>query len=147
TDAMGQGVTVTAVAPDLVQTTGADARPRLNIFLYQVTFNGALRNNDLPSRNDRGERISNPSLALDLHYLITAYGVQDLQAEVLLSYAMQLLHETPILTREAIRIALAPPGVDAALLPTIYQALRASALADQIETLKITPASVNSDEL
>ena len=45
------------------------------------------------------QRLSNPPLALDLHYLLTAYGAQDLDAEILLGYAMQLLHETPVLTR------------------------------------------------
>lgn len=147
TDAMGQGVEVTALAPDLITTQGAGARAQLNLFLYQVSFNAAWRNVDLPSMNARGACTANPPLALDLHYLVTAYGTLDLQAEVLLGYAMQLLHETPGLTREAIRVALAPPSVDASLLPTIYQALRASALADQVELLKITPAVLPGDEM
>ena len=55
---------------------------------------------ELPSRDERGrQRLSNPPLALDLHYLLTAYGADDLDAEILLGYAMQLLHETPVLTR------------------------------------------------
>ena len=97
TDAMGQGVTVSAVAPDTIRIEGTEARPQLNVFMHQATPNAALRNVDLPSRNRDGHRLSNPPLALDLHYLVTAYGVSDLQAEVLLGYAMQLLHETPVL--------------------------------------------------
>src|SRR5688572_7139043 len=96
TDAMGQGVTVTAIAPDRVPLEGADARPQLNVFLHQATPNAALRNTALPSRDRHGTRLSNPPLALNLHYLVTAYGAGDLQAEVLLGYAMQLLHETPV---------------------------------------------------
>ena len=42
-----------------------------------------------------GTRLSNPPLALDLHYLLTAYGTADFQAEILLGYAMHLLHERP----------------------------------------------------
>lgn len=149
TDAMGQGVTVSAVAPDTVRIEGPDAQPQLNIFLYQTTPNAALRNLDLPSRNRNGHRLSNPPLALDLHYLVTAYGVSDLQAEVLLGYAMQLLHETPMLSRDAIRTALNPPNapVDGDLLPAVYEALRASNLAEQYEQIKITPAPMNTEEM
>ena len=149
TDAMGQGVTVTAVAPDTIQIEGAEARPQLNVFLHQATPNAAWRNVGLPSRDGNGTRLSNPPLALDLHYLVTAYGVTDLQAEVLLGYAMQLLHETPVLARDAIRTALNPPNapVDGSSLPTVYQALRASDLADQYEQIKITPAPMNTEEM
>ena len=149
TDAMGQGVTVTAMAPDRIALDGTDARPQLNVFMHQATPNAALRNAALPSRDRNGNRISNPPLALDLHYLVTAYGVSDLQAEVLLGYAMQLMHETPMLSREKIRIALNPPSmpVDGGSLPSIYQALRASDLADQYEQVKITPAAMNTEEM
>src|SRR5262249_3609560 len=77
------------------------------------------------------------------------YGSADLQAEVLLGYAMQLLHQTPVLARNAIRKSLNPPSppLTGDLLPTIYKALRASDLADQIEQIKITPAMMNTEEL
>jgi len=76
--AMGQGVTVTAVAPDTIALEGTDARPQVNVFLHQVTPNAAWRNVGLPSRGRNGDRLSNPPLALDLHYLVTAYGIDDL---------------------------------------------------------------------
>ncbi len=149
TDAMGQGVSVSAVAPDTIRIEGPDAKPQLNIFLHQATPNAALRNLDLPSRDRNGHRLSNPPLALDLHYLVTAYGISDLQAEVLLGYAMQLLHETPMLSRDAIRTALNPPNapVNGTLLPAVYEALRASDLAEQYEQIKITPAPMNTEEM
>ena len=103
--ALGTTVNVTATAPDLIRLNAPDDPPQLNIFLYQVTPNAALRNAELPSRSARGERVSNPPLALDLHYLITAYGKTDFQAEILLGYAMHLLHERPLLDRPAIRRA------------------------------------------
>ena len=57
-------------------------------------------------------RLANAPLALDLHYLLSVYSGGDLHAEILLGYAMQLLHEMPVLTRDAIRTALNPsPGV------------------------------------
>jgi hypothetical protein len=149
TDAMGQGVSVTAVAPDRIALEGTDAKPQLNVFLHQATPNAAWRNIALPSRDGNGHRLSNPPLALDLHYLITAYGLSDLQAEVLLGYAMQLLHETPMLSREKIRLALNPPSmpVDGGSLPSVYQALRAADLADQYEHIKITPTQMNTEEM
>ena len=49
----------------------------LNFFLYQVTPNLGWRNADLPSRENGGSRTTYPPLALDLHYLLTAYGSQD----------------------------------------------------------------------
>jgi hypothetical protein len=147
TDTLGAGVLVSSLAPDVVPIDGDGAVPRLNLFLYQVTPNAAWRNVDLPSRDASGRRVSNPPLALDLHYLLTAYGIAELQAEVLLGYGMQLLHENPVLSRAAIRTALNPSPVSGALLPSVYQALRSADLAEQVEMLKITPSAMNSEEM
>ena len=98
---------VTAQPPDRI-TTGNTEANQLNVFLYQMTPNLGWRNVALPSRDGRGQRLSNPPLALDLHYLLSAYGSQDMNAEILLGYAMQLLHEMPVLTRDAIRTSLNP---------------------------------------
>ena len=138
---------LTAQPPDRV-TTGTTEANQLNLFLYQVTPNPGWRNADLPSRDSRGTRLSNPPLALDLHYLLTAYGAQDMNAEVLLGYAMQLLHENPVLLREQLRTALAAPSpVDGALLPGPFGTLSAEDIADQIEMIKITPVYLSSEEL
>jgi hypothetical protein len=145
-DTLGAGVLVTSMAPDTVSLDNTDS-PQLNLFLHQVTPNVAWRNAALPSRDAGGNRITNPPLALDLHYLLTAYGRAELQAEVLLGYALQLLHETPVLPRDAIRRALAPTVLDGAILPTVYQSLRGADLAEQIELLKITPAALGSEEM
>lgn len=139
--------TVTAQPPDRV-TTGQTEPNQLNLFLYQVTPNAGWRNAGLPSRDSRGARISNPPLALDLHYLLTAYGAADLNAEVLLGYAMQLLHENPVLTRQQLRAALAAPApVDGQLLSGPFGTLSAIDLADQIELLKITPVYLGTEDL
>jgi Pvc16 N-terminal domain len=142
------GFNVSALAPGAIQAAN-DSTPRLNLFMYQVTPNAAWRNVGLPSRDASGQRVSNPPLALDLHYLLTAYGKADLEAELLLGYAMQLLHETPVLSRAAIRTALNPlnPIAGGDLLPPIYKALRASDLADQFEQIKITLETMNTEEL
>lgn len=139
--------TVTAQPPDRVTTGNAEAN-QLNIFLYQVTPNLGWRNAELPSRNARAERISNPPLALDLHYLISAYGAQDLNAEILLGYAMQLLHETPVLSRTQLRQVLAVPSpVDGNFVAGRFGTVSADDLADQVEQVKISPVYLSADEL
>lgn len=144
----GSTVTVTVLPPDRVVATGSTEASGLNLFLYQLTPNTGWRNEGLPSRDASGRhRLSNAPLALDLHYLISAYSAGDLHAEILLGYAMQLLHEFPVLTREMIRTALNPSpdvGLD---LPPALRALAECGLADQVEQLKITPHYLNTEEM
>src|ERR671914_2351999 len=47
--------------------------PRVNLFLYRITENGHVQNQDLPRRGSPGA-FGLPPLSLDLHYLVTAYG-------------------------------------------------------------------------
>lgn len=144
---VGGVVKISALAPDLIKVDDDQEPLRLNLFLYAVTPNAAWRNQNLPSHAPRGERIANPPLALDLHYLVTAYGREDFQAEILLGYAMHLLHEQPLLDSASIRAAIAPTTLDVGILPLSFQALSASDLAEQREPLRITPATMGSDEM
>ena len=95
---------VTALPPDRIPT-GADERSQLNIYLYRITPNTAWRAISASDSSGVGARAV--PLSLDLHYLLTAYGERDYHAETLLGSAMELLHETPVLTRETIAPALA----------------------------------------
>ncbi len=149
--AVGGSVMVTALPPSRV-AVGKDEVPQLNLFLYHITPNSGWRNSCLPSTGSRGEHLANPPLALDLYYILTAYGKESFEAEILLGYAMQLLHENPVLGREAIRKALvstqnAPTPVDPRLLPPTMQALKSSDLADQVELIKITPQFMSTEEM
>lgn len=139
---------VTSLPPDRV-TTGQNEPNQLNLFLYQVTPNLGWRNEGLPSRDGAGGRLTNPPLALDLHYMLTAYGAQDLNAEVLLGYAMHLLHETPVLSRQQLRTVLAgvTSPVDGSILPTPFGNLSAEDLADQLELIKISPVFLGTEDL
>jgi hypothetical protein len=143
-------VTVSALPPDRVfsQNQNQEDDNRLNLFLHRVTPNVGWRNMNLPSHNNRGERLSNPPLALNLHYLLTAYGSHDFHAEILLGYAMQLLHDKSVLSRKEIEQALkAPSPVDGSILPSAQQALNASELADQVEQIKITLEDLSTEEM
>lgn len=146
--AVGGNVTVSCLPPDRIEVGDGVEQTRLNLFLYQVTHNAGWRNVGQPMRDARGDRIANPPLALDLHYLLTVYGASELQGEILLGYAMQVLHETPALGRDAIRRSLgAPPPVTGSVLPPAQQALVAAELADQVEQIKLTPQSLSLEEL
>jgi hypothetical protein len=73
-------------------------------------------------------------------------------AEILLGYAMQLLHEFPGFSRQQLRAALGPPEppeppVDGSLLPGPFGSMSAVDLADQVELIKITPSYLSADEL
>lgn len=140
-------VRVTARPPDTI-TAGPNEAPQLNLYLYQVTPNLGWRNVAQPARDAAGSRVANPPLALDLHYLLSAYGGDDFAAEILLGYALHLLHETPVLSRDAIRQALGPPSpVTGAQLPPAFMALVAADLADQVEQIKLTPEALSTEEL
>jgi hypothetical protein len=141
-------VTVSALPPDRLLVAGEQETSRINLFMYHVTPNAGWRNVGLPSRSSSGDRLTNPPLALDLHYLLTAYGASEFHAEILLGYAMQLLHENPVLSREAIRRTLAPVSpVTGVILPTPLNTLIASELADQVETVRLTPQPMSTEEV
>lgn len=147
TGSLGSNVDVTVVPPDTIAIDTTTGRTQLNLFMHQVTPNAGWRNEGLPSRDGSGTRLTNPPLALDLHYLLTAYGAAELHSEILLGYAMHLLHETPVLDRQAIRTALSGGTVPGAILPPAFQALSAADLADQVEQIKITPMTMSTEEM
>ncbi|HEX8811445.1 MAG TPA: DUF4255 domain-containing protein [Terracidiphilus sp.] len=139
-------VHVSAVAPDVVESKygiGPDTDPRVNLFLHQVTPNAAWRNIDLPSlAADGATRIKNPPLALDLHYLLTAYAADDTEAEALLGYGILMLHENPILPRALITSMLGSLASN-----TYNDALKAAGVAAQIEMIKLAPATLGREEM
>jgi Pvc16 N-terminal domain len=127
------GLLITTFPPDVMAKSSPDEKPGLNLFLYQVLPNAAWRNKDMPFSTRPGET-GMPPLALNLHYLITAYGKYDGTLgnlnERILGAAMSVLHDHAVLDRGEIRSALA--GND---------------LGAQFERLRITPLSMNLEEI
>jgi hypothetical protein len=145
---LGSTVTVSALPPDRLVPPNGTESTQLNLFLHQVTPNQGWRNDGLPSRDVSGRhRLTNPPLALDLHYLLSARGAEELHAEILLGYAMQLLHESPVLLRSAITTALNPSPPVGTTLPPALRALADCGLADQVEQIKITPEYLSTEEM
>ena len=145
---VGGRVTVSALPPDRVLPVNGTENTQLNLFLHHVTPNVGWRNVGQPTLNGRGERVSNPPLAVNLHYLLSAYGEKDFYAEILLGFAMQLMHEHPVLARADIAKALAPPSPSVpSSLPESLRDLSTSELADQVELIKLTPEPLSTEEI
>jgi hypothetical protein len=105
-------------------------KTQLNLFLYDVRPSAAMRNLD-PPRTRPGET-STPPLALDLHYLLSAWGENDAEdlAHRALGWAMAQLHD------------------QAVLLPsTIQAALAAADLHRQLERVRLTPIALSLEDM
>ncbi|HEY1938440.1 MAG TPA: Pvc16 family protein [Candidatus Angelobacter sp.] len=136
---------ISALSPDLVPT-GQDEVPQVNIFMYYASFNAAYRNQGLPSKDSNGSRVSNPPLALNLHYLVSAYGKNELDPEILLAWTMQLFHENAVMSRQNVQSLLAAMGGSAGATPEM-QAVAKTDLANQVELIKITPEALSNEEI
>jgi hypothetical protein len=112
---------------------------RLNLFLYRVTENGYLQNQELPGRGSAGA-YGHPPLSLNLHFLLTAYGNEqttrfgnpgnlfdDTIAQFVLGSAMRVLHDLPVVTDQL--TTLRPPSGN----PVLHERLRG-----EYERVKLT---------
>ena len=142
---LGATPNVTALPPDRV-VVGENEAPQLNLFMYHAALNQGWRNATLPERNATGNLLTAPTLALNLHYMLSAYGPHELDAEILLGWAAQILHEQPVLTREIIQSSLAAaraaPGASSQT-----QATGLTTLADQVELVKLTSQPLTAEEI
>jgi hypothetical protein len=127
------GATVGFSRPD----AGDDQKsPLVNVFLYQVTPNPALRNASLPSRSSEGMAVQRPAAALDLHYLLTFHGDHDqFEPQRLMGAVIASLQTQPILTRDLINAAVLANA-----------SLGVSNLADQVDRVQFTPTALTLDD-
>ncbi|MDQ0945437.1 DUF4255 domain-containing protein [Streptomyces sp. V1I1] len=111
------------------------ADPTINVFLYQVTPNPSMRHTDLPTRASDGTLLKRPAAALDLHYLISAYGEEaELVGQRLIGCVVRTLHEMPVLPKELIELAAERPY------------LAGSDLAESPQRVRFTPTVMDIDE-
>ncbi|MEV5319895.1 DUF4255 domain-containing protein [Streptomyces sp. NPDC052687] len=109
--------------------------PTVNVFLYQVTPNTAMRGTDLPTRAGDGTLVRRPAAALDLHYLISAYGDEtDLVGQRLIGSVVRTLHQTPVLPKDVIEQTGQRPY------------LLGSDLAEAAQRVRFTPTVMDVDE-
>jgi len=145
-------VIVTAIPPDMI-SVGVDERAQLNLFLYQVSQN---RNVDWISQdfrniyfpNGENQHPKHPPLALDLHYLLTAYGSKDFQLELLLGYAMQLLHQTPTITSDTIESILnhVYEANTSSIFSQALASIHISDLTKKLGSIKLSPHFLNMED-
>ncbi|MFE7167628.1 DUF4255 domain-containing protein [Streptomyces sp. NPDC057616] len=110
-------------------------QPTISVFLYQVTPNTSLRNNDLPTRASDGTLVKRPAAALDLHYVISAYGDErELVGQRLIGSVVRTLHEIPVLPHDVIEQAGERPY------------LAGSDLAEAAQRVRFTPTVMDVDE-
>ncbi|MGH4024801.1 MAG: DUF4255 domain-containing protein [Pseudonocardiaceae bacterium] len=133
---------VTTLRPDTLANVNGDARG-INIFLYQVTANGAWTSADLPTRRADGTVMTRPQQALDLHYLLTFSGDEStLEPQRMLGIAVSTLVARPVLSRELLRDIIEHARNED---PTAWEQF--SDLADQIDVVRFTLQPLNLDEL
>jgi hypothetical protein len=125
------GVNVTSLPIDKTRAGVNVNSNQLNLYLYQTLPNGAWRNMDQPGVVRSGET-GNPPLALNLHYLFTAFGVDnsEILSQRILGTAMSVLHDRPLLDGSDLKNAL--PGVDP---------------GDQIERVRFSPQPLSLEEI
>lgn len=108
----------------------------VNIFLYQITPNPYMCNNELPTRNAvTGRLVQRPRAAFNLHYLLSFFGDEiKLEPQLLLGIVTRFMHTQPILHRN--QIEKASRGQ-----------LEKSDLADERELVKFSPLALSLEEL
>jgi hypothetical protein len=133
-------VTVTLAPPD-VTLSGIPAGRRVNLYLFQVTENASLKNQEILGQGNPAA-YGRPPLSLDLHYLMTAYAESeskedsDRTAQEVLGNAMRVLHD----------YAIIPPDLhqkDDPTKPTILDPV----LISEYERIKITLQPVSIEEI
>lgn len=109
--------------------------PTITVFLYQVTHNPSMRNNDLVTRASDGTLLKRPAAAIDLHFVISAYGEEtELVGQRLIGSVVRTLHEIPVLPKELIEEAVQRPY------------LEGSDLAESLQKVRFTPTQMDVDE-
>ncbi|MFD9330442.1 Pvc16 family protein [Streptomyces sp. NPDC060065] len=109
--------------------------PTITVFLYQVTPNTSQRNNDLATRAPDGTLLKRPAAALDLNFVISAYGEEmDLVGQRLIGTVVRTLHEIPVLPQDIIEQAGERPY------------LADSDLAEAAQRVRFVPTVMDIDE-
>ncbi|SES75074.1 DUF4255 domain-containing protein [Geodermatophilus poikilotrophus] len=136
--AIGAEVAGADVAARRPQATDGDARSQVTIFLYRITPNAALRNEDLPTRgSDPTEVRRRPRAAVDLHYLLSFSGDEEqLVPQRMLGTSLAALHSAPGLSRA--ELAAASQGE-----PWLTE----SDLAEELESVHFSPGDLSLDDM
>jgi uncharacterized protein DUF4255 len=137
-DRMVEPATITLAPPDVTVEQTGDTR--LNVYLYHLSENGFLKNQEIPGEGHPGA-YGRPPLSINLHYIFTALahtetvGDADMKAQLVLGDAMRVLHDYPVVSANLMQ--LKSPG------KTILDL----SLLDEFEQIKLTLQPKSLEEI
>lgn len=146
TAAIGSDAAVSGLPPDRF-ALDADDKSQVNLFLYQLSQKG------LAPASAYGPQISSEAksleakgaarrgrlpLTVEMQYLLTVSGAQDLQAEILLGTALDILRQTPSLSGSEAAQRLHAAGNAQSLAPPTRALLAAADLGTVLCQMKIS---------
>lgn len=111
----------------------------VNIYLYLISPNAEMRNDDLPGRSADGTLARRPTAAIRLHYLIAFAGEEQLATEIMLGRVVSVLHAMPVLTGEELARIVSAGGA--------HPEVQGSDLPAQDERVKLTPEYLSLEEI
>jgi len=125
------------------------AGKKLSLFLYQITENDYLKNQEM--QNVNSTKFEHPPLALSLFYLITAHTQNTGSDHLLLGKVMQVFHDNAILrgsilheslAGEELRLILKPLSIDE--LNKTWSAISKSKPYKLSANYEVTPVRIES---
>lgn len=135
-----ESVADVTLAPPGIEPDGLTRNVRVNLYLYRIIENAALKNQEIPGQG-HASAYGHPPLSLNLHYLLTAYTKNEKSADaekyaqLALGDAMRVLHDfahfSPQLSEKA----------------TPANKLLDAVLREEFERIKITLEPLSLDEL
>ncbi len=126
---------------------GAAFKPAMgvNLYCYSVVPNAAWRNMDLPTRSAAGDLTRVPQAAIDLLYLMTAYGDDvALQPQLLIGAVVATLHTQPTITKPVLDAVIAQANL--AVNP-VHPEIKNGDLNQQVELVRLCPLEMSTEEL
>ena len=128
------GARVTTLKPNNIGSSTPESG--INMFLYQVAHNSALRNSDTAAFRSKKGPIRRHS-SLDLYYMLSAYGNDtELEPQRLLGSIVRVLSDKTVLT---------PEMIDTAIEDATF--LAESDLTHHPQQITINPVLMDMDEL
>jgi len=147
TTALGGDTTISALPPDKI-ANGAGGKNQLNVYLYDVRSKGLYSGSrHAPGRPENAGN-SMPR-SLELRYLLTAYGEDDLQTEILLGYGLELFHGVPVLDGPAIKKILKALSTQSGghLIPPPRAVLSDPRLSECFTSIKVRAQAIETEDM
>ncbi len=111
----------------------------INLFLYHVSRNNALKNPDAQAQRARNKRTPWRQTALELHYMLSFYGNEaELEPQQLMGSVVRTFNDRTLLPADLIQDTLND---------STFSYLDQSDLSQQVQELQITPEDLTLEDL